>query len=67
MHQFGLIDTIIPEPVGGAHWNYDEAASLLKPYLINTIKELKQLSPEERTRQRIEKFGKMGFYDEVRE
>src|SRR6201989_720139 len=36
MHQFGLIDGIVPEPIGGAHWDYDEAASLLKPYLINT-------------------------------
>ena len=65
MHQFGLIDTIIPEPVGGAHWDYAEAANLLKPYLLNTIRELKQLSPEERISQRIEKFGKMGFWDEL--
>src|SRR6266496_2663984 len=47
MHEFGLIDGIIPEPVGGAHWDYDEAAALLKPYLINTINELKQMDPEE--------------------
>src|SRR5918993_1448505 len=43
MHKFGLIDTIIPEPTGGAHWDYNEAAALLKPYLINAINELKQL------------------------
>lgn len=62
---FGLIDGIIPEPTGGAHWDYNEAASILKNHLIPVIKELKQLSPEERVNQRIEKFGKMGFWEEV--
>src|SRR5690554_7381660 len=40
MLKFGLIDGIVPEPVGGAHWDYDEAATLLKPFLINAINEL---------------------------
>src|SRR6478735_5939810 len=48
MFGFGLIDGIIPEPIGGAHWDYNEAAALLKPYLIQTIRELRDLSPEER-------------------
>jgi acetyl-CoA carboxylase carboxyl transferase subunit alpha len=65
MKQFGLIDDIIPEPVGGAHWDYNEAARLLKPYLINAINELKQIDPEERVRKRIQKFCKMGFWDEL--
>ncbi|MCP2821068.1 acetyl-CoA carboxylase carboxyl transferase subunit alpha, partial [Salmonella enterica subsp. enterica serovar Typhimurium] len=65
MYKFGLIDAIVPEPVGGAHWNYTEAAQLLKPYLVNSIKELQQLDPAERVRKRIEKFGKMGFWDEL--
>jgi acetyl-CoA carboxylase carboxyl transferase subunit alpha len=65
MYEFGLIDGIIPEPVGGAHWDYTEAANLLKPYLINAINELKQMDPEERVRKRIEKFGKMGFWEEL--
>src|SRR5206468_8566331 len=41
MYGFGLIDEIIPEPVGGAHWDYNEAAALLKPRIIQTIKELR--------------------------
>lgn len=65
MHKFGLIDTIIPEPLGGAHWSYDEAAALLKPYLIATIDELKRIDPQTRIEQRIEKFGAMGFWDEL--
>ncbi|MFM9910325.1 MAG: acetyl-CoA carboxylase carboxyltransferase subunit alpha [Chitinophagaceae bacterium] len=65
MLQFGLIDDIVPEPIGGAHWDYAEAASMLKPYLINTIRELQSIDPDERVRKRITKFGKMGFWDEV--
>jgi acetyl-CoA carboxylase carboxyl transferase subunit alpha len=65
MLSFGLIDGIIPEPAGGAHWDYDEAANLLKEYLIPVIKELKSIPAEQRVNDRIEKFGKMGFWEEV--
>lgn len=65
MLKFGLIEGIIPEPIGGAHWDYNESAQILKNHLIPVIKELKQLQPEERINQRIEKFGKMGFWEEV--
>ncbi|TAD86863.1 MAG: acetyl-CoA carboxylase carboxyltransferase subunit alpha [Bacteroidetes bacterium] len=64
MKSFGLIDTIVPEPVGGAHWDYTEAAEMLKTALIPIIAELKAIPPAERIRQRIEKYSKMGFYDE---
>ncbi len=65
MYNFGLIDGIIPEPLGGAHWDYNEAAGLLKPKLIETLAELRQLSPVYRIEKRIEKFSKMGFWDEL--
>ena len=65
MYNFGLIDAIIPEPLGGAHWDYAEAAALLKPKLIETIHELKQQSPEFRVERKIEKFGSMGFWNEL--
>jgi acetyl-CoA carboxylase carboxyl transferase subunit alpha len=64
MMRFNLVDGVIPEPLGGSHWDYDEAAAILKKYLIPVIKELKSIDPEERGRQRIEKFSKMGFWDE---
>lgn len=65
MLEFGLVDGVVPEPLGGAHWDYDEAAQLLKNALIPMIEELQQIPAEERIRQRILKFGKMGFYDEL--
>jgi acetyl-CoA carboxylase carboxyl transferase subunit alpha len=64
MSQFGLVDQLIPEPVGGAHWDYDEAAAILKSHLIPLLKELKQIPAQERINQRIEKFNKMGFWEE---
>jgi acetyl-CoA carboxylase carboxyl transferase subunit alpha len=65
MLNFGLVDGVVPEPLGGAHWNYDEAAQILKDYLLPIIEELQQIPPAERIRQRIVKFGKMGFYNEL--
>jgi acetyl-CoA carboxylase carboxyl transferase subunit alpha len=62
---FGLIDGIIPEPIGGAHWDYDEAAQRLKDFVLPVLQELKQKSPEQRINERIEKFGKMGFWEEL--
>jgi acetyl-CoA carboxylase carboxyl transferase subunit alpha len=65
MLKFELIDGIIPEPDGGAHWDYDEAAQLLKTHIKPVLKQLKQVPAEERIKQRIEKFGKMGFWEEL--
>lgn len=65
MMNFGLVDGIIPEPAGGAHWDYNQSAQILKDYLIPVIKELKAIDPAKRVADRIEKFGKMGFWEEV--
>lgn len=65
MKSFGLVEDIIPEPAGGAHWDYDEAAQILKGHLLKVLAELKEVPQEERVKQRIEKFGKMGFWEEA--
>jgi len=62
---FGLIDGIIPEPVGGAHWDYDQSAEILRDYLIPVLQELKQKPARQRVNDRIEKFGRMGFWEDV--
>ena len=61
---FGLIDGIIPEPPGGAHWDYSESGQILKNYLKPVLQELKQIPAEQRVNNRIEMFGKMGFWEE---
>ncbi|RYD93499.1 MAG: acetyl-CoA carboxylase carboxyltransferase subunit alpha [Sphingobacteriales bacterium] len=67
MKSFGLVDTIVQEPAGGAHWDYDQAAQFLKESILKNLEELKTLAPTERVNGRIEKFGKMGFFEEVPE
>lgn len=67
MYNFGLVDGIIPEPLGGAHWDYNEAALVLKAYITPVIRQLKQIDPQQRINDRIEKFGKMGFWEELPE
>src|SRR5919206_1941908 len=61
MQSFGLVDEIVPEPEGGAHWDYDEAAQMLKEAITRNLNEVKNISAEERIQQRIEKFSRMGF------
>src|ERR1700759_2177656 len=65
MSGFGLADDVIPEPLGGAHANPEEMAERLKAYLVKTLAELNKKKPEQRIDERIEKFSKMGFYDEL--
>lgn len=60
----GLIDGIIPEPLGGAHLNYDEASKILKEVIIKELKELSATDPQVRIMNRIEKFSKMGVVQE---
>jgi acetyl-CoA carboxylase carboxyl transferase subunit alpha len=65
MNSFGLVDGVIAEPLGGAHTYPEEMAVVLKKYLLKTLKELSAIDPGKRITDRIEKFSKMGFYDEV--
>src|ERR1700759_3058845 len=64
MQGFGLVDEIVPEPDGGAHWDYSQAADILKSYIIKAINELKDINPDKRIQMRIEKFGRMGHWTE---
>lgn len=64
MSQFGLVDGVIKEPVGGAHSNHEEIAQTLKLKLKETLAELRKISPDTRIEQRIEKFSNMGFFEE---
>lgn len=65
MKGFGLVDEIVPEPDGGAHWDYDGAAQILKQHIINAINEFKNVDYQERINNRIAKYEKMGFWEIV--
>ena len=64
MKGFGLVDEIISEPPGGAQWDYDQASEILKSSILNAINEVKDIMPDKRIQMRIEKFGKMGHWQE---
>ncbi len=59
-----IIDRIIPEPQGGAHKNPQQAALVVKDAILEEIKFLSKLKPEKLIERRIEKFCKMGSWNE---
>jgi acetyl-CoA carboxylase carboxyl transferase subunit alpha len=56
----GIIDEIVPEPVGGAHTNVDEAAALVDGPLHHALVEVSTPDVEARLARRYEKFREMG-------
>ncbi len=56
----GIIDAIVPEPLGGAHRDHQQMATILKETLLQELKALKKLKPDKLVEKRIEKFSKMG-------
>ena len=59
-----IVDRIIPEPLGGAHKDYQKAAETLKSVLKEELQLLAKIKPEKLIENRLEKFGKMGEYVE---
>ncbi|NOY78157.1 MAG: acetyl-CoA carboxylase carboxyltransferase subunit alpha [Calditrichaeota bacterium] len=62
--EMGIADGIIPEPVGGAHRNYDEAASILEKRILEELNELSSLPVDELLEKRYQKYRKIGFWEE---
>lgn len=59
---FGIIDGIVTEPVGGADRNSIEAAALVKEALVKNLAEMSALSGSELKEQRYGKFRDMGIW-----
>lgn len=57
----GIIDTIIPEPLGGAHRNYALAAQYLKQQLIHDLSQLSALDQDTLLDQRYQKIMAIGY------
>ncbi len=60
MLSHGLIDGIVPEPLGGAHHQPEIAYAHVKTAILNHLAQLENMDPEERIQQRISKFSQMG-------
>ncbi len=61
--KLGVIDTVVPEPEGGAHLDPDFAAALLRDALTDTLSNLIDVSGEKLVRDRYRKFRRMGQHN----
>jgi acetyl-CoA carboxylase carboxyl transferase subunit alpha len=67
MYANGLVDGIIPEPIGGAHSAPEEMAHILKEAIKKSLAELKTMTIDELIDARVEKYSNMGEYEYVDE
>jgi acetyl-CoA carboxylase carboxyl transferase subunit alpha len=60
--RFGIVDDVIPEPLGGAHRDHHHMAAALKSYLKKNLKTLGAMDRETLLSGRYEKFRRMGVF-----
>ena len=63
--EVGVIDTIVPEPIGGAHRNPEAAFDALGTAIATTLNELDALSTPDLLEARLHKFDRMGVFEEA--
>lgn len=62
LFQFNVIDEIIPEPVGGAHRDFDLTAKNIKLSILKNLAEIRKIPIDELINRRIQKFRNIGIY-----
>ncbi|TFE71338.1 acetyl-CoA carboxylase carboxyltransferase subunit alpha [Methylacidiphilum caldifontis] len=62
--QFNIIDQIIPEPPGGAHWDWDAAAKMLKDHLLSSLTALLDVNPQQLLENRYVRYRTIGQWVE---
>ena len=62
MKRMKLVDQIIKEPLGGAHTDREKTFLSVKDAIVKSYEDLKNLSPKELVKQRMEKYDAMGVY-----
>jgi len=65
--EFGIVEDIIPEPIGGAHRDHELAANLFKEKIIKHFDELSEMTPDQLKESRYQKFRKVGVFNETQE
>lgn len=61
LQALGIIDSIIPEPLGGAHRHYQQTAEFVKKQLLADLTELNRYSKEELLEKRYQKLMSYGY------
>ena len=62
--ELGLVDEVVPEPLGGAHNDHAAMADTLKEVLLENLENLEKIDPEVRLKERYEKYRQHGQYIE---
>jgi len=60
--RLGVVDSVIPEPLGGAHRDNKEMATILRGFLLRYLRELGQKNIQELLDGRYQKFRQMGVF-----
>ncbi len=63
--RLGVIDSILPEPTGGAHRDHKAIALTVKAKILDTLVELEKIPSDKLLDQRLQKFLDMGIYEEA--
>ena len=66
LFELGLVDEIIPEPLGGAHTDPEAVAKTLQRHLLKHLMKLLKMSVADRLKQRYDKFRAYGHFMEKR-
>jgi acetyl-CoA carboxylase carboxyl transferase subunit alpha len=64
LQKLKIIDRIVPEPLGGAHRSHQQAAVMLQKVLVEELTMLSKISVSKLPERRVEKFSKMGVWEE---
>jgi acetyl-CoA carboxylase carboxyl transferase subunit alpha len=62
--ELGIVDAIVPEPVGGAHRDPHKAAASLERWILDQLTELRELNPDVLVERRYDRFRKLGSFTE---
>ncbi|HET6368272.1 MAG TPA: acetyl-CoA carboxylase carboxyltransferase subunit alpha [Pseudomonadales bacterium] len=65
LQKAGVIDAVIPEPMGGAHRSWEDAAANLRTALHEHLGQLRSLSGDALVQDRYEKFRRIGVFEET--
>lgn len=62
LRDLGIVDEVVPEPPGGAHTDFAQAAALLRPVLTRSLAELEALSRDDLLRRRHERLRQLATF-----
>ncbi|MFP6768142.1 MAG: acetyl-CoA carboxylase carboxyl transferase subunit alpha, partial [Planctomycetaceae bacterium] len=65
LSRLGVIDEVIPEPLGAAHRDHRQMAMAMKASLNDNIRRLSEFSIEELLSRRYDKFRQLGVFEET--